>query len=55
MTKHLNFKSKEELLEHLREVKQRKEEWQKKAIDEYQKLMKETEEDRNRINAAIID
>jgi hypothetical protein len=55
MGKHFNFNSKEELLAHLREVRQRKEKWQKKAIDEYQKLMQDTEKERKRIHAAVVD
>ena len=55
MGKHFNFNSKEELLAHLREVRQRKEDWQRKAIDEYQKLMQDTEKERERIHAAVID
>ena len=55
MGKHFNFNSKEELLAYLREVRQRKEEWQKKAINEYQKLMQDTEKERKRIHAAVVD
>ena len=32
MGKHFNFNSKEELLAHLREVRLRKEEWQKRPL-----------------------
>lgn len=48
------FKTKEELLNHLHEVKRRKEERQRQAVADYQRLMKETEEDRRRIHEAIF-
>lgn len=53
--KNFMFKTKDDVIQHLRDVKRRKQEWQDKAISDYQKLMKETENERNRINAAIIN
>lgn len=53
--KYFAFKSREEVIRHLRDVKQRKREWQEKAVAEYQALMKETQKERERINAAVVD
>lgn len=49
------YKTREELIAHLREVKRRKEEWQREAKAEYQQLMKDTEVERERIHAAIAN
>lgn len=50
-----NFKSKQEVILHLREVKRRKKEWQEKAKADYKELMKETESERQKINAVVIN